>query len=62
MTEEPTLEKKRYERLEDLDIGSATAKKLKELGFHTIESLAMATAKELEQAGISKKNGEKLIR
>jgi DNA repair protein RadA len=62
MTEEPTLEKKRYERLEDLDIGSATSKKLRELGFHTVESLAMATAKELEQAGISKTNAEKLIR
>jgi DNA repair protein RadA len=62
MTEEPTLEKKRYERLEDLDIGSATSKKLRELGFHTVESLAMATAKELEKAGISKTNAEKLIR
>jgi len=62
MTKEPTLEKKRYESLEDLDIGSATAKKLRELGFHTVESLAMATAKELEQAGISKTNAEKLIR
>jgi len=62
MTEESTLEKKRYERLEDLDIGSATSKKLRELGFHTVESLAMATVKELEQAGISKTNAEKLIR
>jgi len=62
MTEEPTLEKKRYERLEDLDIGSATSKKLRELGYNTVESLAMATAKELEQAGISKTNAEKLIR
>lgn len=62
MTEEPTIEKKRYERLEDLDIGSATSKKLRELGFHTVESLAMATTKELEQAGISKTNAEKLIR
>jgi DNA repair protein RadA len=62
MTEKSTLEKKRYERLEDLDIGSATSKKLRELGFHTVESLAMATAKELEQAGISKANAEKLIR
>jgi DNA repair protein RadA len=62
MTEEPTLEKKRYECLEDLDIGSATSKKLRELGFHTVESLAMATAKELEKAGISKTNAEKLIR
>jgi DNA repair protein RadA len=62
MTEEPTLEKKRYERLEDLDIGSAMSKKLRELGLHTVENLAMATAKELEKAGISKKTAEQLIR
>jgi len=62
MSEEATLEKKRYECLEDLEIGSAIAKKLRELGFHTVESLAMATAKELEQAGIGKTNAEKLIR
>jgi DNA repair protein RadA len=62
MAEEPITDKKRYERLEDLDIGSATSKKLREIGFHTVESLAMATAKELEQASISKENAEKLIR
>jgi DNA repair protein RadA len=62
MSEEEALEKKRYECLEDLEIGSAIAKKLRELGFHTVESLAMATAKELEQAGIGKTNAEKLIR
>jgi len=62
MSEEATLEKKRYECLEDLEIGSAIAKKLRELGFHTVESLAMATTKELEQAGIGKTNAEKLIR
>jgi len=62
MSEEVALEKKRYECLEDLEIGSAIAKKLRELGFHTVESLAMATTKELEQAGIGKTNAEKLIR
>lgn len=62
MTEETALEKKRYECLEDLEIGSAMTKKLRELGLHTVENLAMATAKELEQAGISKKNAEQLIR
>jgi DNA repair protein RadA len=61
MTEE-ALEKKRYECLEDLDIGPAITKKLRELGFHTIENLGMATAKELEQAGISKKKAVELIR
>jgi len=48
--------KKKYEFLEDLPgIGPATAQKLQELGFHTVESLAMATARELEPAGISEK-------
>jgi DNA repair protein RadA len=61
MTEE-ALEKKRYECLEDLDIGPVTTKKLRELGFHTIENLGMATAKELQQAGISKKQAVELIR
>jgi len=62
MTEEAALEKKRYECLEDLEIGPAISKKLRELGFHTVENLAMATAKELEQAGISKKKAVELIR
>jgi len=62
MNEGATLEKKRYERLEDLEIGSAMAKKLKELGFSTVENLAMATAKELEQVGIGKDKALKLIR
>lgn len=62
MTEEPTIEKKRYERLEDLDIGSATSKKLRELGFHTVESLATATAKELGPAGIGEKKALQVIR
>lgn len=61
MTEEAALEKKRYECLEDLGIGPAISKKLRELGFHTVESLAMATAKELEQAGISKTKALELI-
>ena len=62
MSEGAALEKKRYECLEDLEIGSAMSKKLRELGFHTVENLAMATAKELEQTGMNKKNVEKLIR
>lgn len=61
MTEEAALEKKRYECLEDLGIGPAICKKLREIGFHTVESLAMATAKELEQAGISKTKAQELI-
>jgi DNA repair protein RadA len=54
--------KKKYEFLEDLPgIGPATAQKLQELGFHTVESLAMATAHELEPAGISEKKAFALI-
>jgi DNA repair protein RadA len=54
--------KKKYEFLEDLPgIGPATAQKLREMGFHTIESLAMATARELEPAGISEKKAFSII-
>jgi DNA repair protein RadA len=62
MSEEPSREKKRYECLEDLEIGATIAKKLRDIGFQTVENLAMATAKELEQAGLNKKSSEKLIR
>jgi DNA repair protein RadA len=62
MNEEPSREKKRYECLEDLEIGATIAKKLRDIGFQTVENLAMATAKELEQAGLNKKSSEKLIR
>jgi DNA repair protein RadA len=64
-TEEEPIEgiaKKKYAFLEDLPgIGPATAAKLQELGFHTVESLAMATAKELEPAGISEKKAFAVI-
>ena len=59
---EVSSKNERFERLEDLDIGSVLSKKLRELGFHTVENLAMATPKELEQAGIDKKNAKNLIR
>ncbi|MFQ5759310.1 MAG: DNA repair and recombination protein RadA, partial [Candidatus Bathyarchaeia archaeon] len=53
----------KYEYLEDLPgIGPAISQKLRELGFHTVESLAMATAKELEQAGIGEKKALQVIR
>lgn len=61
MNEEASLKKKRYECLEDLEIGSAISQKLRDLGFHTIENVAMATVKELEQAGISKKKAREFI-
>jgi DNA repair protein RadA len=54
--------KKKYEFLEDLPgVGPATAQKLKDMGYHTIESLAMATARELEPAGISDKKAYAII-
>src|SRR3972149_9875720 len=58
--EKPAEEK--YERLEDLPgVGPATAQRLRELGFNTVESLATATNKELEPAGISEKKALELI-
>ncbi|MEM2911742.1 MAG: DNA repair and recombination protein RadA [Candidatus Bathyarchaeia archaeon] len=60
--EEEGVKKPRFESLEDLPgIGPATAQKLKELGFHTVESLAMATVRELEPAGISEKKALAMI-
>jgi len=58
----PTSEK-RYAHLEDLPgVGPATAQKLRELGFHTVESLATATLRELEPAGIGEKKAFDVIR
>jgi len=63
MTEELPLAKKKYEYLEDLPgIGPAISQKLRELGFHTVESLATATAKELAPAGIGEKKALEVIR
>jgi len=54
--------KRKYEAIEDIPgIGPATAEKLKELGFHTVESLATATIKELVPAGIGEKQAGKII-
>jgi DNA repair protein RadA len=63
MVEEPPLEEKRYEHIEDLPgVGPATAQKLRELGFHTVESLATATVKELDSVGIGEKKALEVIR
>jgi len=52
----------RYRRIEDLpNVGPSTADKLRELGFHTVESLAMATIRELIQAGIGEKRAFEII-
>jgi DNA repair protein RadA len=57
-----TEEKKKIDNIEDLEeIGPAIADKLKELGFHTPESLATATVKELLSTGISEKQATKII-
>ena len=54
--------KKKYEFIEDLPgVGPATAQKLRELGYHTVESLAMATARELEPVGVSEKKAFQII-
>jgi len=63
VAEEPSTEKKKYERLEDLPgVGPATAEKLRELGFHTVESVATASLKELEQVGIGASKALEIIK
>lgn len=55
-------EKKTYIRLEDLpSVGNATAAKLREIGYSTIEALATATVAELSAAGISEKRAAEII-
>jgi len=62
---EPTEQKeerKVYLKIEDLpSVGNATAAKLREIGFSTIESLATATIAELAAAGISEKRAAEII-
>ncbi|MCS7120743.1 MAG: DNA repair and recombination protein RadA [Nitrososphaerota archaeon] len=54
--------KKVYESIEDLPgVGPSLANRLRELGFRTVESLAMATVRELLQAGISEKKAFDII-
>ena len=55
-------ELRKYETIEDIPgVGPATAEKLRELGFQTVESLAIATVKELVPAGIGEKQAAKII-
>lgn len=54
--------KKKYEAIEDLPgVGPATAEKLREMGYHTVESLATAAIKELVPAGVGEKQAAKII-
>jgi DNA repair protein RadA len=54
--------RRKYELIEDIPgIGPATAEKLREIGFHTVESLSTATIKELTQAGIGEKQAAKIV-
>jgi len=55
-------EHKKYEFIEDIPgVGPATAEKLREMGFHTVESLATATIKELTEAGVGEKQAGKVV-
>jgi DNA repair protein RadA len=60
---EQTAEKpKKYEFIEDIPgVGPATAEKLKEMGYNTVESLATATIKELTEAGVGEKQAAKVV-
>ncbi len=61
-TETTEPDRKKYEFIEDLPgVGPATAQKLRELGYHTVESLAMATARELDPVGVSEKKAFQII-
>lgn len=65
VVEETTIPsaQKKYAYLEDLPgVGPATSQKLREMGFNTVESLATATARELEPAGIGEKKALEVIR
>jgi DNA repair protein RadA len=54
--------KTKYEFIEDLPgVGPATSQKLRDLGYHTVEALAMATARELEPAGVGEKKAFSII-
>ena len=61
-TKAPIEEHKKFEFIEDIPgVGPATAEKLREMGFHTVESLATATIKELTVAGVGEKQAAKVV-
>jgi DNA repair protein RadA len=54
--------KKTYGTIDELPgVGPSTANKLRELGFNTVESLAMATVRELVQAGIGEQKAFEIV-
>jgi DNA repair protein RadA len=56
------IPEKKYAFIEDIPgVGPATAQKLRDLGYHTVESLAMATARELEPVGVGEKKAFTII-
>jgi DNA repair protein RadA len=58
---EPEFQKK-YRFIEDIPgVGPATAKKLFNIGYRTVESLAMATARELDPIGVGEKKAFSII-
>ena len=60
--EEPPKPENKYAFIEDIPgVGPATAQKLRDLGYHTVESLAMATARELEPVGVGEKKAFSII-
>jgi len=62
VTEAAEEKPRKYEFIEDIPgVGPATSEKLKEMGFHTVESLATATIKELTTAGVGDKQAAKVI-
>ena len=62
MTDLVSQAARKYDVVEDIPgVGPATAEKLKELGFNTVESLATATVKEVIPAGIGEKQAAKII-
>jgi len=61
-TEQMEYYKAKYQTLEDLPgVGPATATKLKEIGFRTVEAVATAAIRELVSAGIGETTAEKVI-
>jgi len=62
MAEDEAPAKKTYGTIEELPgAGPSIASKLRELGFNTVESLAMATVRELVQAGIGEQKAFEVI-